>query len=79
MRLPLIRPDRLTTEQQPLYSAMTAMVEGEEYAGFEIRNADGAFVGPWGVMLHFPELAQPVRACATGCHLDRRGALQRGL
>jgi 4-carboxymuconolactone decarboxylase len=36
------------------------MVEGEEYAGFEVRNSDGAFVGPWGVMLHFPELAQPL-------------------
>jgi len=30
------------------------------YAGFEVRNGDGAFVGPWGVMLHFPELAQPL-------------------
>lgn len=60
MRLPLLRPDELTAEQQPLYSSFAAMVDGEEYAGFEVRDADGAFIGPWGVMLHFPELAQPL-------------------
>lgn len=60
MRLPLLRPADLTAGQQPLYRSMEAMVEDEEYAGFEVRNADGAFVGPWGVMLHFPELAQPL-------------------
>jgi len=60
MRLPLLRPADLSAEQQPLYSTFEAMVEGEEYAGFEVRNSDGAFVGPWGVMLHFPELAQPL-------------------
>lgn len=60
MRLPLLRPVELSAEQQPLYRAIDAMVEGEEYAGFEVRDAEGAFVGPWGVMLHFPELAQPL-------------------
>ncbi|MFG3022690.1 carboxymuconolactone decarboxylase family protein [Streptomyces sp. NPDC048254] len=60
MRLPMLRPADLTAEQEPVYRAMDAMVEGEEYAGFEVRNAEGAFVGPWGVMLHFPELAQPL-------------------
>jgi 4-carboxymuconolactone decarboxylase len=60
MRLPLFRPADLTAEQRPLYRTFEAMVEGEEYAGFEVRTTDGAFVGPWGVMLHFPELAQPL-------------------
>lgn len=60
MRLPLLRPAALNTEQQPLYRAFDAMVQGEEYAGFEVRDADGAFTGPWGVMLHFPELARPL-------------------
>lgn len=60
MRLPPARPADLTAEQQPLYRAMDAMVEGDEYAGFTVREADGAFVGPWGVMLHFPELAEPL-------------------
>jgi 4-carboxymuconolactone decarboxylase len=60
MRLPLLRPADLSAEQQPLYRTFEAMVKGEEYAGFEVRNSDGAFVGPWGVMLHFPEPAQPL-------------------
>ncbi|MFF3575221.1 carboxymuconolactone decarboxylase family protein [Nocardia jiangxiensis] len=60
MRLPPARPADLTAEQQHLYRAMDAMVEGDEYAGFTVREADGTFVGPWGVMLHFPELAEPL-------------------
>lgn len=60
MRLPLLRPADLTAEQQPLCRAFDVMVDSDEYAGFEVRDADGAFVGPWGVMLHFPELAQPL-------------------
>ncbi|MFG2371192.1 carboxymuconolactone decarboxylase family protein [Streptomyces sp. NPDC048504] len=60
MRLPLVRPDELTPRQRPLYDAFEAMVEADEYKGFEVRDTDGAFVGPWGVMLHFPELAQPL-------------------
>jgi 4-carboxymuconolactone decarboxylase len=60
MRLPLLRPADLSAEQQPLYGTFEAMVKGDEYAGFEVRDSNGAFVGPWGVMLHFPELAQPL-------------------
>ncbi|WP_275291870.1 carboxymuconolactone decarboxylase family protein [Amycolatopsis sp. La24] len=59
MRLPLLRPADLTAEQQSLHQAFDAMVEGgEEYTGFEVRDADGAYVGPWGVMLHFPEMGR---------------------
>ncbi|MEV6126287.1 hypothetical protein AB0M05_05585 [Streptomyces violaceusniger] len=58
MRLPLLHPEELTPTQRGLYDAFDAMVKADEYAGFEVRNADGAFVGPWGVMLHFPELGQ---------------------
>lgn len=60
MRLPLLRPDELNPRQRPLYDAFEAMVKADEYTGFEVRNTDGAFVGPWGVMLHFPELAEPL-------------------
>ncbi|MGA6152743.1 carboxymuconolactone decarboxylase family protein [Stenotrophomonas sp. NPDC087984] len=58
MRLPLLRPEELTPAQRGLYDAFDTMVKADEYAGFEVRDADGAFVGPWGVMLHFPELGQ---------------------
>lgn len=48
MRLPMVRPADLSAEQQLLYRGFEAMVEGEEYTGFQVRNSDGAFVGPDG-------------------------------
>lgn len=60
MRLPLVPPVELTAAQRPLYDAFAKMTEDEEYQGFEVKNADGAFTGPWGVMLHFPDLAVPL-------------------
>jgi 4-carboxymuconolactone decarboxylase len=50
----------LTAEQRALYEAAEAMTQAEEYQGFEVKNADGELVGPWGVMLHFPDLAVPL-------------------
>ena len=60
MRLPLLTPVELTAEQRALYEATEAMTQAEEYQGFEVKNAEGEFVGPWGVMLHFPDLAVPL-------------------
>lgn len=60
MRLPLLRPADLSATQRPVYAAFEQATKAAEYQGFEVRNADGAFVGPWGVMLHFPELATPL-------------------
>lgn len=60
MRLPLLRPEELSATQRPLYEAFLRGTQADEYQGFEVRNADGAFVGPWGVMLHFPDLAAPL-------------------
>ncbi|MBR7827867.1 hypothetical protein KDK95_16225 [Actinospica sp. MGRD01-02] len=61
MRLPYIPPDRLSPAQRLLYDAFEAATkDAAEYQGFEVRRADGAFVGPWGVMLHFPQLAVPL-------------------
>jgi 4-carboxymuconolactone decarboxylase len=60
MRLPLLTPAELTAEQRALYEACDAMTQSEEYQGFEVKNAEGAFVGPWGVLLHFPHLAVPL-------------------
>ena len=60
MRLPLLTPAELTAEQRALYEACEAMTQDEEYQGFEVKNAEGAFVGPWGVLMHFPDLAVPL-------------------
>lgn len=61
MRLPLLPPAELTAEQRLLYDTWEASTtQAAEYRGFEVRNSEGAFVGPWGVLLHFPELAVPL-------------------
>jgi 4-carboxymuconolactone decarboxylase len=60
MRLPLLPVADLDAAQRALYEAYDSMTRGEEYQGFEVKNSDGAFVGPWGVMLHFPDLARPL-------------------
>lgn len=71
MRLPYVPPEQLTSAQRPLYDAFEATTKQDEYQGFEVRRADGAFVGPWGVMLHFPELAVPLgRFIALAQKLD---------
>jgi 4-carboxymuconolactone decarboxylase len=60
MRLPLIVPADLTDEQRPMYDAFTSMVKAKEYQGFEVRNREGAFIGPWAVFLQFPQLSKPL-------------------
>jgi 4-carboxymuconolactone decarboxylase len=60
VRLPLLCPEDLPDKQRPVYESFEKATQAEEYQGFEVRNADGAFVGPWGVMLHFAELATPL-------------------
>lgn len=60
MRLPLIHPGELTAEQRPLYESFDKMTQAEEYRGFEVKDAQGAFIGPWGVLLNFPDLAAPL-------------------
>lgn len=60
MRLPLLAEAELAAGQRPLYEAMEKMTRAAEYQGLEVMNPDGAFVGPWGVLLHFPDLAVPL-------------------
>jgi 4-carboxymuconolactone decarboxylase len=60
MRLPLLPPADLDAAQRPLYDAYARTTQSAEYQGFEVRDRDGAFVGPWGVLLHFPDLAEPL-------------------
>jgi 4-carboxymuconolactone decarboxylase len=60
MRLPLVRRSDVTAEQRALYEAFEQATQAEEYQGFEVRDSEGRFVGPWGVLLHFPALARPL-------------------
>lgn len=60
MRLPLLPPEDLGADQRRIYDAFAESTQDEEYQGFEVRRPDGAFVGPWGVLVHFPDLAAPL-------------------
>ena len=57
MRLPDVRPDALTEAQRPVYEAFQQMARSESGAGYEILRPDGTFLGPWSVLLHFPDVA----------------------
>jgi 4-carboxymuconolactone decarboxylase len=62
MRLPPLAPTCLTTEQEALYHLFEEMVATEELTGMVVQQADGAFLGPFAVMVHFPAAgAAPAR------------------
>ena len=58
MRLSDVSPDDLTDAQRPLYEAFQRMARSESSAGYEIVGPDGVFLGPWSVLLHFPDMAE---------------------
>lgn len=43
-----------------MYDSFEKMVQAREYSGFEVRNPEGAYIGPWGMFLQFPELSKPL-------------------
>ncbi len=53
MRLNPIPPEHLTSEQRELYVKMKAGID-KNLKGFVSERADGALVGPFAPMLHFP-------------------------
>lgn len=59
MRLPLLARDQLTPEQQPLDQACREQVSGG-FTGFKTEAEDGALLGPWGVLLHEPQIGHVV-------------------
>lgn len=59
MRLPLLPPERLSSDQRPLYEAFEKQIE-EGFTGFKTKAEDGALLGPWSVWLHEPKLGPAV-------------------
>lgn len=54
MRLPPIAPSDLTAEQRPLHESMAEGIR-KHLHGFIAAQPDGALVGPFPAMLHFPQ------------------------
>ncbi len=58
MRLPNIPPDQVPAEQQELLGKLRTGI-GEHLQGFVTRRPDGALIGPFNALLHFPKLGTP--------------------
>ncbi|MGO8920786.1 MAG: carboxymuconolactone decarboxylase family protein [Stellaceae bacterium] len=59
MRLPLIAPADLGSEQRPVYDNMRAGIE-KNFRGFKTIAANGALLGPWNPWLHEPKFGKPI-------------------
>ncbi len=59
MRLPLIAPEDLTSEQKPLYDAMRSDI-ASHFNAFQVERADGALMGPWNPWLHEPAIGKAI-------------------
>ncbi|MGA2020547.1 MAG: hypothetical protein ABSH02_08165 [Candidatus Sulfotelmatobacter sp.] len=53
MRLPLLPPSSLSNEQKDLYDDIMGVVN-ENFGSFMTARKDGALIGPFNPMLHFP-------------------------
>ncbi len=54
MRLQSIFPSSLSPEQRPLFDRIQKFTQGQD-RGFTMAREDGAMLGPYNPMLHFPQ------------------------
>jgi 4-carboxymuconolactone decarboxylase len=59
MRLPLITPSDLTSEQQALYDDMRKGISSN-FNAFKAVREDGALMGPWNPWLHEPAIGKAI-------------------
>jgi 4-carboxymuconolactone decarboxylase len=59
MRLPIIPPAELSSEQKPLYDDMREGI-ARNFQGFINVRDDGALLGPWNPWIHEPQFGKPV-------------------
>lgn len=59
MRLPLIPPAELTSEQKALYDDMRAGI-ASNFNDFKVEREDGALMGPWNPWLHEPRIGKAI-------------------
>lgn len=59
MRLENISPERLDEQQKVLFETLQESISAH-LQGFVTARADGALIGPFNILLHFPTLGIPV-------------------
>ena len=58
MRLSPLPPEKMTPEQLTLHDDMAPVI-AEHLKGFVSKRADGALIGPFAPILHFPQFGKP--------------------
>ena len=58
LRLPNIPPDQVSAEQRTLFDKLRTGIQ-EHLQGFTTQSPDGALIGPFNALLHFPKLGTP--------------------
>jgi 4-carboxymuconolactone decarboxylase len=61
VRLPLLHPAGLSSDQKHLYDDMVDVVENN-FGDLIARRSDGALIGPFNGWLHFPQFGRPAWA-----------------
>lgn len=59
MRLPLLAPNELSSEQRSLYDYMREGID-KNFQGFKSIADNGALMGPWNPWLHEPKFGKPI-------------------
>jgi 4-carboxymuconolactone decarboxylase len=59
MRLPLIPPDQLSSQQKSLYDEMRKGI-ASNFNAFKVEREDGALMGPWNPWLHEPGIGKAI-------------------
>jgi len=59
MRLDLLQPADLSSEQRRLYNDMRSGIENL-FKGFKAIDSNGALIGPWNPWLHFEKFGGPI-------------------
>ena len=59
MRLPLLSPSELTSEQKALYDDMRKGI-ASNFNAFKVEREDGALMGPWNPWLHEPAIGKAI-------------------
>ena len=76
MRLQPLPVPQLDSDQRKLYDQMQSFLGGQD-RGFVTARADGAMVGPYNLMLHFPQFGEAVWNLITA--LGKRATLAAGI
>ena len=59
MRLQLLTPDALTSEQRALYDDMREEIR-RDFTGFKAVDESGALIGPWNAWVRQPQWGKPI-------------------